>query len=171
MYLILVVVIVYLIIGYFYVNWKRWREFYPTVQFYIICNLLYNFIFFNHTLWAYKPKSPWLNHTIIDLTFSFMIMPIVIMMYLQYFPANTKRRVVYLSAWVAFFTIIEFIFQKKEFFIYDNDWGVYNSVYFNIIMFSILIIHYKRPIVSILIAIPIVVILLFFHHPSFADLK
>lgn len=170
MYLILVM-IVYLIIGYFFVDWKRWREFYPTVQFYIICNLLYNFIFYNHTLWAYKPKSSWLNHTIIDLVFSFMILPIVIMVYLQYFPVNTKSRVKYISAWVAFFTITEFICQEKGFFIYDNDWGVYNSVYFNIIMFCILIIHHKRPIVSILLAIPIVAILLYFHHPSFVDLK
>ena len=169
MYLILIVT-VYLIIGYFFVDWKRWREFYPTVQFYIIFNLLYNFIFFNHTLWAYTPKSPWLNHTIIDLTFSFIILPIVIMIYLQYFPVQ-RRRVLYISTWIAFFTMTEFISQKKGLFTYSNDWDLYNSAFFNIIMFCILIIHHKRPLVSILLAIPIIMILLYFHHPSFIDLK
>jgi len=170
MYLVLVVM-VFLIFGYFLVDWKTWKEYYPTVQFYIICNLLYNFIFYNHTLWAYKPKSSWLNHTIIDLTFSFIIIPIIIMIYLRFFPVKTKNRVLYISIWFALFTIVEFVFQKKGLFIYSNGWSLFNSAIFNVIMFLILGIHYKRPLLSILLSIPIIITMLFFHHPSFLDLK
>lgn len=70
MYLLLVVV-VYIIFAKKFVEWDRWQEFYPTIQFYIICNLLYNFLFYQHTLWRYKAITvSWLNHTIIDFTFS-----------------------------------------------------------------------------------------------------
>jgi hypothetical protein len=170
MYLV-IFVCVYMIFAYFFVDWKHWKEFYPTIQFYIICNLLYNFIFFNHTLWAYKPKSSWLNHTFIDLTFSFIIIPIVIMVYLRYIPKTMKNKIVYLSAWVTLFTIIEFIFQNKGMLTYSNGWNLFNSAYFNIIMFIVLGTHYKRPLLAILLSIPTVAVLLYFHHPSFLDLK
>lgn len=162
---------VFLILAYFFVDWKRWKDFYPTIQFYIICNLLYNFIFFNHTLWAYKPNSPWLNHTFIDLTFSLIIVPIVLMIYLRNFPKVFKNALFYISAWLLSFTVIEFFFQRVGMFIYNNGWGIINSAIFNAIMFSILGIHYKRPLYGILLSIPIIAILLYFHHPTFADLK
>lgn len=166
-----VAVTVYVIFGYYLVDWKRWKDFYSTIQFYIICNLLYNFIFFNHTLWAYKPKSPWLNHTIIDLIFSLVIIPIIIMIFLQYLPNVFRMRVLYISAWVTFFTIVEYLFQRFGLFIYENTWGIIYSAIFNVIMFTVLGIHFRRPLTAILLSIPIVVILLYFHHPSFHDLK
>ncbi|CAM4021498.1 CBO0543 family protein [Mesobacillus thioparans] len=162
---------VYLILGYFLVDWKRWRDFYPTIQFYIICNLMYNFIFFNHTLWAYKPRTPWLNHTYIDLVFSLIIIPIIIMIYLDHIPAIFPRKILYGAGWVILFTSIEYFFQKKDLFIYQNGWGIITSAIFNMIMFTVLGVHYKRPLAGLLLAIPIIIILLYFHHPSFQDLK
>lgn len=49
MYLLLVIV-VYIVFAVKFVKWKRGKEYYPTIQFYIICNLLYNFLFYQHTL-------------------------------------------------------------------------------------------------------------------------
>lgn len=170
MYLAIAVAVI-LILAYFLVNWKRWEDFYPSIQFYIICNLMYNFIFYNHTLWAYDPKSPWLNHTFIDLTFSLIIIPIMLMIYLNHIPKLFKNTLSYLSAWVIVFTVVEYLFQKTGMFIYNNGWGIINSAIFNVIMFSVLAIHFKRPLFGILLAIPIIAILLFFHHPSFGDLK
>lgn len=166
-----IAVAVHLILAYFLIDWKRWRDFYPTIQFYIISNLLYNFIFFNHTLWAYKPRSPWLNHTFIDLTFSLILMPIILMIYLKHIPKVFKNALFYILAWVISFTIVEFFFQRGGLFIYKNGWGIINSAIFNVIMFSILGVHYKRPLFGILLSIPIIAILLYFHHPSFGDLK
>jgi hypothetical protein len=93
MYLLLVVV-VYILFAKFFVDWKRWKEFYPTIQFYILCNLLYNFVFYEHTLWRYKAVTvSWLNHTLIDLVFTFFIVPVVLMIYLQCFPKKRKKEI------------------------------------------------------------------------------
>jgi hypothetical protein len=93
MYLLLVVA-VYIIFAIKFVDWRRWKEFYPTKQYYMICNLLYNFIFYNHTLWKYKAVTvPWLNHTLIDITFTFFIVPVVFMIYLQYFPKQKEKNI------------------------------------------------------------------------------
>lgn len=170
MYLV-VTVAIFLILGYFVVDWKRWRDFYPTIQFYIICNLMYNFIFFNHTLWAYNPRTPWLNHTVIDLVFSLIIIPIIIMIYLEHIPAVFIKKLLYWTGWVVLFTVIEYFFQKMDLFIYRNGWKIMHSALFNGIMFTVLWVHYKRPLAGILISIPIIILLLYFHHPTFMDLK
>ncbi|WP_328590391.1 CBO0543 family protein [Niallia taxi] len=169
-YLFLVVGI-YILFAKIFVDWNRWREFYPTIQFYIICNLLYNFVFYQHTLWRYKAVTlPWLNHTLIEITFSFFIIPVVLIIYLQYYPRR-KKRFIYMGVWIAYFSFIEVLFEKKGLFIYENDWNVWWSTLFNLITFSIIRIHYKDHLVGILVSIPIVIILLLFFHPSLHELK
>ncbi|RSD25487.1 CBO0543 family protein [Mesobacillus subterraneus] len=160
-----------LLLAYFFVDWKNWLNYYPTIQFYIICNMLYNFIFYNHTLWAFNPSTPWLNHTLMDITFSFIIIPTLLMIYLRYTPKELKWKFAYIIAWVSLFTIVEFLFNKKGLFIHANGWEIHNSGIFNAIMFTILGIHLKKPLIAILLSIPIVLLLLYFHHPSFGDLK
>ncbi|WP_456272714.1 CBO0543 family protein [Bacillus sp. AK031] len=170
MYLLLVI-IVYIVFAVLFVDWKRWKEYYPTVQFFVICNLLYNFIFYNHTLWAYKAVTvEWLNHTLIEITFTLFVIPVVLMIYLRYFPAR-KRNFLYVSAWIAYFTILEYLFYKKGLFIYENGWSVGWSFIFNSIMFIIIRIHYKNNLIGLLISLPVIAILLLIFHPSLQDLK
>jgi hypothetical protein len=171
MYLLLVV-IVYIIFAKVFVDWKRWKEFYPTIQFYIICNLLYNFVFYQHTLWKYKAVTvSWLNHTLIEATFTIFIVPVVLMVYLQYFPKKKKKKYIYFGIWVTYFSVIEYLFEKKGLFEYENDWNIWWSTLFNLITFTLIRIHYKNPLVALLISIPIIAVLLFFFHPSLAELK
>lgn len=170
MYLLLVV-IVYIIFAYYFVDWKNWKKYYPTIQFFIICNLLYNVIFYNHTLWRYNAVTvDWLNHTLIDITFSFFIVPVVIMIYLRYYPKG-KKQYLYIGIWIAYFTIIEYLFYKKGLFIYENNWNLFWSGVFNLILFTMVRIHYKRPLTALIVSIPIIAILLTLFHPSINDLK
>lgn len=162
---------VYIIVAKKFVDWKRWKEFYPTIQFYIICNLLYNFVFYQHTLWRYKAVTlSWLNHTLIEIAFSFFIIPVVLMVYLQYFPQG-KKKFIYLGVWVGYFTFIEFLFEKKGLFIYENDWDLWWSTVFNLITFFIIRVHYKNHLAALLISLPIILILLLFFHPTLQELK
>ncbi|WP_062353130.1 CBO0543 family protein [Bacillus kwashiorkori] len=171
MYL-LIVVIIYIIFAYIFVDWKRWREFYPTIQFYIICNLLYNFLFYQHTLWRYKAVTvSWLNHTFIDITFTFFIVPVVLMMYLQHFPRNMSKKIIYVIIWVIYFSFIEFIFEKRGLFAYENGWNAWWSVIFNIVTFIVIRLHYRNPIIAFVVSLPIVAGLLLFFHPSLSELK
>jgi hypothetical protein len=170
MYLVIVVA-VYILFAICFVDWKRWREYYPTIQFYIVFNLLYNFLFFRHTLWAFQAKTfHWLNHTLIDITFSFFIIPVIIMIYLRYQPSGGKL-IIYTSIWIVYFSFLEYIFWKRGLFIYQNGWGPMWSSIFNIIMFTLLRIHYKHPLTAILMCIPIITILLFLFHPALSQLK
>jgi len=170
MYLLFVVV-VYILFAIYFVDWKNWRSYYPTIQYFIICNLLYNFIFYQHTLWKYRAVTVyWLNHTLIDITFTFIIVPTVIMIYLRYYPAG-KKQLAYIAIWAAYFTSIEWLFYKKGLFLYENGWNILWSSIFNIILFIFVSIHYKRPLLALLASGPIVIILLFLFHPTLSELK
>ncbi|AST92405.1 MULTISPECIES: CBO0543 family protein [Sutcliffiella] len=170
MYLLFVLV-VYFLLAYFFVDWKNWRDYYPTILYFIVFNLLYNFIFYNYTLWKYRAVTvDWLNHTIIDISFTFIIVPIVLMIYLRYYPEG-KKQFLYLAVWIAYFTIIEYIFYKKGLFIYENGWDSFWSMIFNIILFVVVRIHFKNPLLAIMVSIPIITILLMLFHPSISDLK
>lgn len=170
MYL-LIVVIVYLLFAIKFVDWKHWKDYYPTIQFYTVNNLLYNFIFYQHTLWEYKAITvPWLNHTIIDLVFTFFIIPVVIMIYLRFFPEGNKKYL-YVAGWSAYFAFIEFIFYKRGLFAYDNGWGMGWSALFDVIMFVLIRIHYKNSLLAMLIAIPIIGVLFILFHPLLHELK
>jgi len=170
MYLVMVIA-VYAIFAKKFVNWTRWKEFYPTVQYFIICNLLYNFIFFNHTLWAYKAVTvKWLNHTLIEISFSFFIIPVVIMIYLQHFPEK-KHKLIYIGVWIAYFSFIEFLFHRRGLFVYDHGWNLIWSTIFNAITFGMLRLHYKKPLAAILFSVPLIILLLLFFHPLLQELK
>ncbi|MHC0039596.1 CBO0543 family protein [Pseudoneobacillus sp. C159] len=171
MYLLLVVA-VYVVFAKVFVDWKRWREFYPTIQYFIICNMLYNFLFYEHTLWEYKAVTiPWLNHTFIELVFTFFIVPVVLMIYLQYFPKERRKKFIYLGVWVAYFSLIEWLFEKKGLFVHENGWNLWWSTLFNLITFTLIRLHFRHPLKALVVSIPIIIILLCFFHPSLAELK
>jgi hypothetical protein len=171
MYLLLVVVAILIILAILFVDWQQMKEYYPTLQYYIICNLLYNFIFYQHPLWSYNTNTfIWFNHTFTEITFSLFIIPLVIVIFLRFFPAGLKG-IGYILVWVITFWLIEYLFSKKGNFLYDNGWNIWWSLIFNMIMFPTLRLHFKRPLIAILVSIPLIIILLMFFHPSLDDLK
>lgn len=170
MYL-LAVIIIYMILARLFIDWNRWKEFYPTIQFFIICNLVYNFLFYQHTLWKYKSVTlPWLNHTLIELVFTFFIIPIALLIYLQHFPSG-KKRYLYIGAWITYFTFMEFICKRMGLFVYDNGWHIGWSALFNLIAFIILRLHYKNYLTAFFVSAIFMIILLFVFHPSLQELK
>ncbi|WP_366945109.1 CBO0543 family protein [uncultured Metabacillus sp.] len=140
------------------------------MQYYVICNLLYNFVFYQHTLWRYEGDPSWLKHSIIEIAFTLIVVPIMILVYLHFFPSGIKG-LAYIAAWALFFWITEVIFNKRGNFIYENGWNIWWSLLFNMIMFPVLRIHYKKPLFAIIISIPIIFLLLLFFHPSLGELK
>jgi hypothetical protein len=170
MYLLLFTVI-YLLIAIPMTEWTKWKKYYTTIQYYVICDLLYNFLFYDHTLWEYRSvETEWLNHTIIDLIFTFLIIPVAIYFYLSFLPEG-KKMYVYITGWVILFEIIEFFFHQKGLFLYHNGWNAMWSFLFNIVLFTMLRLHYRSNVKAIILTVPVIALLLWFFHPSFADLK
>jgi hypothetical protein len=120
----------------------------------MIFNLLYIFLFYRHTLWAFQAKTfDWLNHVPIDIIFSFFIIPVIIMICFE-ISAFRGELFIYTAIWIAYFSLLEYIFWERGAVHLPKRMGSGWSCFFNIIMFTMLRIHFKHSLPAILICIP-----------------
>lgn len=129
--------------SFFIGEWKNWRKFHPTLMYWIICTFLYEFLTYTHPLWIYRPDV-FINHTITSLFVIFIIYPAALYLYLPYFP---KKRilyiVLYILSWATFASIMEWVYSDH--FLYQNGWNLKWSFVMNMLMFSMLKLHYHKP--------------------------
>ncbi|MCA1065170.1 CBO0543 family protein [Rossellomorea sp. AcN35-11] len=166
MYL-LFVILVWVLFSYRFIDWKQFYRQYPTILFFMFINFAYNYFYYEHTLWRFEGITvDWLNHTIINTAFTFFICPSALTIFLQRIPSKRKLKILYFSIWIAFFTLLEYLFSLKGMFIYENGWSNGHNIGLNIILFSVLYLHYKKPFYGILASIPIaIVFILLFPFP------
>lgn len=129
-------------------DWKSWKGYYPTVLFLIMGNLAYMILFKSKPLWAngaFLAKYPALDiSTIVVLYFCTVIL------YLTFYPRfnSNLKRAAYILLWVFIYSAMEYLSYITGHFMYYNGWGILHSVVFNIIMFPLLLLHYKKPILA-----------------------
>jgi hypothetical protein len=171
MYLLLVIA-VWILFAYKFVDWSQWKKQYSTILFFMVVNLLYNTIYYNHTLWAFRGITvDWLNHSIINFAFTFFICPVGLIIYLQRFPSTNRNQLLYVGIWVTFYTIIEALFAHRGMFVYDHGWNSWHNIWLNLILFVLLRIHYKNPVTAWLISVPLAIIFYFIFPVPLESLK
>ncbi|MFC4802011.1 CBO0543 family protein [Neobacillus sp. GCM10023253] len=154
-------------------DWRNWRKYHSTILFLWFGDLLYNFLCYDYKMWEYKESIFGLNllpnHTIITLLIMFVAYPSSVLIYLGKFPKDKIKIVFWVLFWVALFSIIEYInLQYLNLITHHNGWTIGWSVLFNAIIFPMLILHYRYPIVALLISIPIVFFfVIYFNVPIF----
>ncbi|WP_054752834.1 CBO0543 family protein [Piscibacillus salipiscarius] len=126
---------------------------------FMVINLTYNVLYYNHTLWAFRGiTAEWLSHSIINIAFTFFIVPIGLMIYLQRFPKHRTKQMIYVSAWVIFYTIIQTLFAHRGMYVYDNGWNGWMNILLNAALFVVVYVHYRRPVRAIVISIPLAIL-------------
>lgn len=158
MYLLLVI-LVWIVFAYKFIDWSQWKKQYSSILFFITFNLLFNTIYYNHMLWAFRGvTADWLNHTMINLIFTFFICPAGLIIYLQRFPSSGRNQFLYIGVWVAFYSAIQALFSFMGMFVYDHGWNNWHNIWLNFILFIVLRIHSKNPITAWTISIPLCII-------------
>jgi hypothetical protein len=146
-------------------DWKNWKVYYPTIQYFIIGDLLYNFLLHHYLVWEYTPSfdSFWLpNHSFINLFNMLIIYPCVVVIYISHFPFNSplRKKGLYILFWVVIFTFKEainlFLFEH---FSHHNGWHLGWSILFNFVIFTILVLHFKFTRTTLIISIMITLVL------------
>jgi len=138
-------------ICYTFGDWRNWKIYYPTILFFILSGVVCILLTFNHPLWLYECN--FLHNTFSDLLISITAYPSTVMVFIPYFPKGIKRIIPYISFYVAIYTIAELVGVKLGYFTYHNGWNVMYTIIFNYIMFSILMLHYKKPLYAWIIAL------------------
>ncbi|WLD91623.1 CBO0543 family protein [Alkalihalobacillus sp. AL-G] len=134
-------------------DWKRWRDYYPTILFLITGDLLYNFLFFNHSMWAYQEtiflEDILTKHTIISLMIMFIVYPSTVLIYLGKFPHEQGKQILWIMFWILIYVVVEFINSRFLHLInHQNGWNNWWSLAFNVVMFVMLRVHHKNPLIA-----------------------
>lgn len=135
--------VVALLICYKYGDWKNWENYYPTILFFILSNVVCILLTYNHPLWFYESNI--LNRTFNDLLICITVYPSTVMTFIPNFPKKFIKRMAHIAYYVSIYTIVEFIAVKLGCFTYHNGWSIWHSALFNLTMFPILYLHYKKP--------------------------
>jgi hypothetical protein len=147
----------FLIAGWKWGDWKRWRAYYPTILFFICGDLLKNFLLYNYPMWTYEEsilgESILSNHTFISLMIMFVVYPSTILIYLGRFPNTKGKQFFWYSLWVFIYSLTEYInYRYLSLIHHHNGWTIGWSILFNMIMFFMFWVHHKNPLVALAIS-------------------
>jgi hypothetical protein len=160
----------YLIAGFKWGDWRNWKQYYPTILFFIIGDFLYNFLLYKESMWLFHDLIlP--NHTTITILAMVVTYSATVLIYLGRFPKGWKKRLLWFLLWSGIYLCAEYFNNKLGFITYHNGWNIWWSVLFTGIIFFILPIHHKRPLLAWLLSIIIIVSLLSIFNVKISELK
>jgi hypothetical protein len=152
-------------------DWRNWKKYYPTILYMIIANFLYNILTYHYPIWKYQ-KSIFQNHTLTDIFNSFIVFPATLLLYLPNFPQKgIMKKVRYILIWILIYIAAEWILSRLGFFSYYNGWNIMWSAFFNIIMFTMLRVHYKNPLLAWPLSLFIVIFLIWYFDVPIKNLR
>lgn len=166
----IIINILYMIAGFKWGDWRNWNSYYPTILFFIIGDFLYNFLLYKQSMWVFHDIIlP--NHTTITILAMVVSYSVTVLIYVGRFPIGWKKRSLWFLLWVGVYVCIEYINSKFGFITYHNGWNIWWSLLLTGIIFIILPIHYKRPLLAWLFSIIIIVSLLIIFEVKIIEMK
>ncbi|MDQ0254817.1 hypothetical protein J2S74_002196 [Evansella vedderi] len=147
-------------------DWRKWRLYLPTIQYFIIGDLLYNLFTWEYTLWWYPhPANLLPNHLLNNLFIMFTLYPSTLLVFLYHFPKKNRiHQILHLLGWIIFWVIFEFFMVFKGQCVYENGWSFGWSIAFATIMVTMLALHHNRPMLAYIFSIPITLFLLWWFQ-------
>jgi hypothetical protein len=140
----------WIVSAYKWADWKNWRRYYPTLLFFGMGDLIYNLVFQNKPLWSLHTN--FLAPSINELFIIFAIFFPGGLLFLSNFPQKALRQVVYVLLWITLYILIELFTTSIGMQRNYHGWNIWWSLLFNFIMFPLLILHHKNPVLAWLIA-------------------
>lgn len=127
-------------------NWRNWREYYPTILFVFLANLAYVLLTDDKPLWTFGMLS--YRYPFVNLIIMVLLYPGTVILYLTFYPKAWQKQIVYILLWVVIYLAVEVAAYFTRGFEYFNGWTVYYSFIFNLIMFPLIRLHYKKPLLA-----------------------
>jgi hypothetical protein len=153
--------LIFLFVGWKFGDWRHLKKYYPTILYFIIGDLLYNVLTYEHVMWNYNEDGFFPNHTLTNLWIMITVYPATVITYLAHFPQKRMFQAVYILLWVTIYACWEllniYVFGIIEHF---NEWNMWWSFLFDIIIFVMLVVHHKRPLLAWGLSVVIIVIFL-----------
>ncbi|MCA1059409.1 hypothetical protein LCL96_10690 [Rossellomorea aquimaris] len=174
--MILIFLLAYAILGWRFGNWKDFLSYYPTLLFFIIGDLLSQFLLYDYSMWEFRTVTPiddslYLNHTIISLSKMVIQYTVTIAIFIGRLPNSNFLKLCWIILWTGIYGVTEGLSHVLGMMTYHHGWGFSWDILFNLMMFTVLIVHHKNPILGWLISFPIILFLFLYFDVPYSALK
>lgn len=145
---------------------KNWRKYLSSIQYVIICNLLYNYFCHDYLLWEYKGDILPKKHYIVDLVYTFVTLPCLTLLFLTHYPylkAKIKQGK-YILYWIVGSMMIEMPLIYYQRLLLKNGYEYWMDFLFYFVMFVFIRLHFTHPIRSYLFSIVVILFMLWYFH-------
>ncbi len=136
-------------------KWRNWKEYYSTVLYLFIGNIVCDLLVYQKPLWAFNDLA--VRYPFLCISITAVLYPSTVIMYLSHLPKTAKKCIFYIVLWAAIYSAMELLAHLIGDFRYFNGWHIIHSLVFNVVMFPMILLHYKKP----LFAWPISAVLAF----------
>ena len=141
-------------------DWKNWKEYHSTMLLAALGDLLYNFLYCNHFLWIFKPELP-IPFKAATLIFTFIILPGSVLWFLSTAPDKLNQQILHILKWVFAYVIIEAALIRLNIGHHNYGWNMWWSMAWDIMMFSVWLLHHKKPLQAYFTAFIVTILFLF----------
>jgi hypothetical protein len=124
-------------------DWRRWERYYPTILYLLIGDLVSDYLLYGNSLWAFGSfveKFP-----VLDICITLLLYPTTVILYLSFYPGGLMKQALYVLMWAGIYTLAEWIACHTGGFCYHDGWNIWYSLIFNMLMFPLLRLHFKKP--------------------------
>ncbi|WP_421384905.1 CBO0543 family protein [Bacillus salacetis] len=172
----IIILILYIVAGVKYGEWSKFNEYYSTILFFIIGDLLSQFLLYDHSLWMFHPMDKldrlfYLNHTSIALLKMAIQYTVTVAIFIGRLPEGVGKQALMVLFWTVIYGLNEYLTHLLGGLSYHKGWNFGWDIVFNIMMLTMLIIHYKKPILAWILTVPIIVTLWFIFDIPLEVLK
>lgn len=144
-----IILLIFLIaICYKWGDWRNWQKYQSTILFFTLGDFLYMGLTYLKPLWDYDTNFA--KGIYDNLFVNFTIFPCTILLFIPRFPEGIKKQVLYILKWVVIYTSVEWLATLLHSFQQENGWTIWYSLTFNFVMFPLLWLHYKKPLLAYL---------------------
>ena len=125
---------------------KNWRQYYPTILFVIMGNMTSELLAYRTPLWEYGDVFG--DYMIMMIGLMVLMFPGMVILFLSRYPQRPARQALYVLAWAAGFTLLEYLSMRGQLFLHHRGWNIWYTLAHNLVMFPLMRLHYKKPLLA-----------------------
>ncbi|MFC7063119.1 CBO0543 family protein [Halobacillus seohaensis] len=141
-------------------KWENFHKYHATMIYLSTMDLLYFYLTIDYPLWRLQPDLG-MSDGLIQILYTFIIFPCTVIIFLSRYPNVFSKQCLYIGKWIVIYIGVEgigWIFGRIN---YAHGWNLGASFLFLFLMFPMLRLHYKKPIVAYVVSIIVITSLLF----------
>ncbi|MDL4840443.1 CBO0543 family protein [Aquibacillus rhizosphaerae] len=143
-------------------DWRNWQKYHTVMLYYAIGNLTYNFLTANYFLW--RMDGDFIsNHTLTEMIYTFIIFPGTALLFICNYPSDLRKIIKHYLFWIGLYVGVEAFMTITGHIDYQYGWNLVWSAAFDCIMFPMMRLFYKRPLLAYFISIFIAIFFLWYY--------